>query len=70
MSVFLVQNCKFDGECYANSLYWSNSDPIAAVASFSVDEQDRETHQVIFINNEVCFDILENCLCTRFSTDK
>jgi hypothetical protein len=53
MSVFLVQNCKFDGESYANSLYWSNCDPIAAVASYTIDDQDRETHQILVVNNEV-----------------
>jgi hypothetical protein len=53
MSVFLVSPCKFEGDTFASQLSWSSCDPIAAVASYSIDSDDRETYQVLFVNNEV-----------------
>eukprot|EP01035_Chromulina_nebulosa_P031271 gene31271-41668_t len=52
MSVFLISQCKFDNETYANQLSWSNNDSIAAIASYSIDHNDKESYQVLFVNSE------------------
>ena len=52
MSVFLVSNCKLDNECYASSLSWSCGDPIAAVSCCNTDDHDRDSYQILFVNNE------------------
>jgi len=42
---------------------WSKVDAIAAVAASTVDSSDRETHQVVFVNNEG--GLLPNCSITH-----
>jgi hypothetical protein len=52
-SLFYANPCKLDPDTIVTQLVWSNVDPIAAVACNTVDDHDRETHQILFINNEV-----------------
>jgi hypothetical protein len=52
-SSFYANPCKLDADTIVTQLAWSNIDPIAAVACNTVDDRDRETHQILFINNEV-----------------
>ena len=59
MSVFLFSPCKFENENYASKIAWSNTDPIAAVATASSDER---VFQVQFINNEVSIAIVFSSL--------
>ena len=49
---FTSATCKLDGDAYVSHLAWSKVDVIAALAASTVDDNDRETHQVIFISNE------------------
>lgn len=53
MSLFYANPCKLDPDTIVTQLVWSNVDPIAAVACNTVDDRDRETHQILFMNNEV-----------------
>jgi len=52
MSHFLTSTCRIDGDAFVSNLAWSKVDGIAAVAVSLVDDNDRETHQVTFMNNE------------------
>lgn len=52
MSVFNQSPFKADGDTYITLLAWSNFDSIAAIATTIVDEDEKETFQVQFINNE------------------
>ena len=52
-SLFYANPCKLDPDTIVTQLAWSNVDPIAAVACNTVDDRDRETHQIQFMNNEV-----------------
>jgi hypothetical protein len=52
-SSFYANPCKLDADTIVTQLAWSNIDPIAAIACNTVDDRDRETHQILFINNEV-----------------
>lgn len=52
-SLFHANPCKLDPDTIVTQLVWSNVDPIAAVACNTVDDRDRETHQILFMNNEV-----------------
>lgn len=52
-AVFVESPCQFEGDTIVNNLVWSNMDQIAAMATNTVDEQERETHQVMFVNSEV-----------------
>ena len=54
-SLFYANPCKLDPDTIVTQLVWSNIDPIAAIACNTVDERDRETHQILFMNNEVRF---------------
>jgi len=51
-ATFLASTCRFDGDAFVSTLAWSKVDGIAAVAASVVDTNDRETHQVSFMNNE------------------
>jgi WD40 repeat protein len=51
-SLFVSNPCNFEGDTIVNFLSWSNSDSIAALASNTIDENDRETNQVLIMNNE------------------
>eukprot|EP00606_Chrysophyceae_sp_TOSAG23-5_P000414 GSChrysophyteH2.ASY1.ANO1.1513.1 assembled CDS len=51
-SHFVASTCKLDGDAFVSHLSWSKMDSIAAMAVSTVDEHDRETHQILFVNNE------------------
>ena len=51
-SHFVAASCKLEGDAFVSNLYWSKVDPIAAMAVSTIDESEREIHQVLFINNE------------------
>jgi hypothetical protein len=64
-SSFYANPCKLDADTIVTQLAWSNIDPIAAVACNTVDDRDRETHQILFINNEVR---LHQMICDNYSS--
>ena len=53
MAVFIDHPCKVDLDTIVDSVCWSTSDPIAALASSRLDDKDRENFQVLFVNAEV-----------------
>lgn len=53
MSLFVVSSCGIVGDTIINRMTWSNVDQLAAMSASIVDEQDRETNQIMFTNNEV-----------------
>jgi len=55
MSLFVASSAKLEGDAFVSLLAWSNVDAVAALATSTIDESnnDREIHQVQFINNEV-----------------
>lgn len=55
MSVFLTSFCKYEQSTFPQLISWSNSDSIAAVSAYCIDDNnENETYMVNFINNEVC----------------
>ena len=54
MSHFVAASCRIDGDCIVNQVAWSHSDPIAALATITVDDRHRKIHRVLFMNSEVC----------------
>jgi hypothetical protein len=53
MSLFVASTCQVLGDIIVNHSAWSKVDQIAALSAYTVDENDRETNQVLFTNNEV-----------------
>ena len=51
-SHFVAASCKLEGDAFVSNLHWSKVDPIAAMAVSTIDDSEREIHQVLFINNE------------------
>ncbi len=51
-SHFVAASCKLEGDAFVSNLQWSKMDPIAAMAASTIDDSEREIHQVLFINNE------------------
>ena len=51
-SLFVQSPCRFDGDTIVSKVAWSEADGIAAMISSTIDENDRELHQVLFINSE------------------
>ena len=51
-SHFVASTCKLDGDAFVSHLSWSKMDSISAMAVSTVDANDRETHQILFVNNE------------------
>jgi intraflagellar transport protein 140 len=53
MSIFLERACRFDGEdTIVTEMSWSSVDPIAALVTSTVDDNERETHRVLFMDND------------------
>ena len=52
-SLFSLTSCHFDTDTIVNSVVWSNNEQIAAMATNTMDENERETHHIHFMNNEV-----------------
>jgi len=57
MSLFVASPAKLEGDAFVSNLLWSNVDAVAALATSTIDESnnEREIHQVQFINNDVRF---------------
>lgn len=57
MSLFVASPAKLDGDAFVSHLAWSNVDAVAALATSTIDENnnEKEIHQVQFINNEVSY---------------
>jgi len=55
MSHFVASNCKLDRDSIVKSVAWSYVDPIAALSTVVVDEKNRKSNRVQFMNSEVCF---------------
>eukprot|EP00605_Chrysophyceae_sp_TOSAG23-4_P001489 GSChrysophyteH1.ASY1.ANO1.1626.1 assembled CDS len=51
-SHFVASTCKLEGDAFVSQLKWSKIDLIAAMAVSTVDDNDQETHQILFVNNE------------------
>ena len=52
MSLFVETMCEIEGDTWCCQLAWSRSDPIAALITNTVDENDKEIHGVMFMNAE------------------
>jgi len=52
MSLFVDSVCKIDGDTLCYQLAWSQCDQIAAMITNTVDENERESYSVMFMNNE------------------
>lgn len=53
MAVFVDHPCKVGGETIIDQMIWSTCDPIAALSSSQLDENEKEKFQVLFVNDEV-----------------
>lgn len=53
MAVFVNHPCNIDLETIVDNAVWSNTDPIAALASSRLDDKNKEKFQVLFVNHEV-----------------
>jgi hypothetical protein len=53
MALFVASSCGIVGDTIINRIAWSHVDQLAAMSASIVDDQDRETNQIIFTNNEV-----------------
>ncbi len=53
MSHFVGAACKLPGDCVVSQLAWSYVDPIACLATTTIDEKNRRVYKVQFINSEV-----------------
>lgn len=53
MSIFVTSKCQILGDVIIQQTAWSKLDQILALSVNIVDDNDRETNQVIFANNEV-----------------
>lgn len=53
MSLFVTSVCQVVGDTVISQVAWSNVDNIAALTSFTIDDNDKEINQVVFSNNEV-----------------
>ena len=51
-SHFTTSACRLDGDAFVSHLAWSKMDSIAAMTASTIDDDDKETHQIMFINNE------------------
>ena len=54
MALFVASSCGIVGDTIINRVAWSHVDQLAAMSASIVDDQDRESNQIIFTNNEVC----------------
>ena len=52
-SSFAATTCRFDGDTYVDFVAWSNVDQIAAMATNTLDENEHQSFQILFMNNEV-----------------
>jgi len=68
-SHFAASTCRLDGDAFVSHLNWSKMDSIAAMAVSTVDQNDRETHAVLFVNNAGTYthathaDADASCIC-------
>jgi hypothetical protein len=53
MSIFVPSSCQIVGDTAVSHLAWSRRDQIVALSAYSIDENDKETNQVLFANIEV-----------------
>lgn len=66
MSLFVASTCQILGDIIVNHVAWSKVDQIAALSAYTVDDNDRETNQVLFTNNEVSPCKCGGCLVQLF----
>ena len=53
LSTFIETPCRFQGDTVVSNISWSSMDQIAALATDTMDEHDKETNQVLFMSSEV-----------------
>lgn len=53
MAVFVDNPCKVDSDTIIDHIAWSTCDPIAALSTSRLDENEKEKFQVLFVNDEV-----------------
>ena len=58
MAVFVDNPCKVDTDTLIDSISWSTCDSIAALSTSRLDEQEKEKFQILFVNDEVSFQLL------------
>ncbi len=51
-SLFVANRCMLEDETLVRHVSWSQADPVGAIMASTFDKNDREIHQVLFINNE------------------
>jgi hypothetical protein len=56
MSLFVSSNCQIPSDTAVNHLAWGCAQQIAALSSYSIDDNDRESNLIHFTNNEVRVD--------------
>mmetsp|Transcript_11980 Transcript_11980/g.12338 ORF Transcript_11980/g.12338 Transcript_11980/m.12338 type:complete len:1226 (+) Transcript_11980:50-3727(+) len=52
MAVFVDNPCKVDSDTIIDHIAWSTCDPIAALSTSRLDENEKEKFQVLFVNDE------------------
>jgi hypothetical protein len=52
-SMFQLSTCPFDTDTIVNTVAWSHGDNICAMATSTMNDDDRELHHIHFMNNEV-----------------
>ena len=52
MSLFVENAVRFDGDSLVNNVAWSEIDPVGAMAASTLDNEDQETFQVLFLNTD------------------
>ncbi len=62
MALFVASSCGIVGDTVINQVSWSHVDQLAAMTASIIDDQDRETYQVMFANNEVDFNNVDDYL--------
>jgi hypothetical protein len=66
MSIFVHSNCQIVGDVAVNHASWSKSAQILALSTYSIDEHDKETNKVLFVNNEVFILACDFCISHIF----
>eukprot|EP01038_Epipyxis_sp_PR26KG_P011964 gene11964-16014_t len=52
MSLFVASTCQLGNDTWTETMAWSRADPIGALASKSIDDNDNERNHILFTNNE------------------
>jgi hypothetical protein len=53
LATFVETQCRLHGDTVVSNVAWSSVDQIAALATNTVDDHDKEYNQIMFMTNEV-----------------